>query len=320
MPTPPSISQHHRVVDASDIRRYCATQPTSRYAIQNHRLYELLTYGDGLPDAHARLDTGCWNQGNDVLRAVMTYLAQRAFAIHRLPWHHDRSCDEIARDGGASQDALAVLRDANEVTAICKEMRALRDHTHALLKSAGATHVRLRRGLVDRERGSQPQIGGASGYATRVATMAEIAQRLKQPRFHLPVDVLSSWGGGGYAQYPVVIEHEVPIAAVLCFSDALATRVPSRGHALESGEWVVLNTAVDGRMSLRAACVVKCDLTLESMKQWSKETLADQLMSLGRVYGRASSMYSDYHPTTLGSDRWWRRFPRAWNVLKGTPL
>lgn len=315
-----STSPSRVVADVRSIQEYCASVPTSRYAIKNNRLYELLTYGDGLPQTHVRLGTGCWNQGNDVLRAVMTYLVQRAFGIHRLPWHHDRSCDAIARDGDPRQDALALLRDTSEVTVICTELRALRDHTHALLKSIGATHVLLRRGLLDCERGNQPHVNRISGYATRVATMARIAEHLNKPSFDLPVDVLSSWGDGGYAHYPVVIEHEVPIDAVLCFSDALATRDTKRGHALESGEWVVVNTAVDGRISLQTTCVVKGDLTLESMAQWSNKTLEDQFKTLGGVYGPASSMYSDYSPTTLGRDRWWRRFSRAWNVLRDAPL
>lgn len=316
---PANTSTFSGTADVPDILRYCASAPTSRYAIKNDRLYELLTYGDGLPQKHRRLGTGCWNQGGDLLRVVLTYLVQRAFGIHRLPWHHDRSYDGVASDSGPPRDALSLLRDTREVEVICEELRALRDHTHALLKSTGATHVRLRRGLMDRERSNQLNVVRSSAYATRVATMAMIAQHLEKPSFNLPVDVLSSWGYGGYAQYPVVIEREVPIDTVLCFSDALATREASQRNALEPGEWVVLNPAVDGRVSLRTTCVVKCDLTLEPMTKWSKETLDERLETLGLVYGPASSMYSDIHPNP-GRARWWRRFPRAWSVLIDAPL
>jgi len=321
----PDSSTPRRVLDVASLLQQLPPGGPAPFRIETPELYELLTYGDGLPAGYRRLGLGSWNRGDDLLRTVMTYLAQRAFAIHRLPWHHDRSCTERSRDGddGAEQRAFDFLRDAPRLERACADLRRLQAHTQAILAAKGATHVRLRRGLVDVERTGSPGQRGVrlSGYATRTATLATLAQRLQRPHFDMPVDVLTSWSSGGYSQYDVVIEHEVPIGAVLCFSAALASwAVNAPTPALESGEWVVLNRAIDGRLRLSASCVVKCALELPSMTKWSKKTLLTELAQLSQVYGPAASMYRDGHYGAFGRLPLAARLRRAWGALTQAPL
>jgi hypothetical protein len=310
-----SSASMRRVVDVTDVLKHLNGKSFARHRLQSPELYELLTYGDGLPKSYEHLGLGNWNRGDALLRAVMTYLAQRAFAVHRLPWHHDRSCGGLTHFGTEPR-ALKFMRTFERVEQACKDIQELKAQTFAALQSVGCTHVRLRRGLRDIE-----DCGGGksheSGYATRFAQTAHIAERLGLADFEIPVDVLTSWGGGGYSQYSVVVEREVPIEEVLCFSEMLASWETNRS-ALEPGEWILLNRAVDGRMRFAASCVVQGQTDPAPFQSADKKFLNSKLAELSRVYGPATSMYRDTPSAACREASLLDRVRRAWRAFKST--
>lgn len=310
-----SVPARRVVVDVADVLKHLGEKSFARHRLQSPELYELLTYGDGLPKSRERLDLGNWNGGDALLRAVMTYLAQRAFAVHRLPWHHDRSCERLTHFGTEAR-ALEFMRTFERVEQACKDLQGLKAQTFAALQGVGCTHVRLRRGLRDIEDRGHGQ-RHESGYATRFAQAAHIAERLGRADFDIPVDVLTSWGGGGYAQYRVVVEREVPIEDVLCFSEMLASWETDR-PALESGEWILLNRAVDGRMRFTVPCVVQGQTDPAPFESAKKNALDSKLAELGRVYGPATSMYRDTPSAACREASLLDRARRAWRAFKST--
>lgn len=300
-------------VDASELERKLRSIPNAKLRVEDELVYELLTYGDG---ESSKLGIGNWCRGETMAKAVLTYLAMRAFGIHRLPWHHDHSFAIVPIDRNRDS-ALRVLSDERRVEAACAQLRRLHDHTIAVLRACGASHVTLRRGLVDAENKPHGVYGHTSGYATRLAKMAAVAQRLDLREIGVPFDVLSSWSAGGYSFYSVVIEHTLPVESIGWCAAVLATADRSNPDrpASEGGEWVVLNRAIDGRLWLPATCVVKASVKLPDLSRWDSGTLRTELEEDERTYGPLSSMYRDRQH---GMNRigWRERVRRAWELLR----
>lgn len=298
------------VVDAGELSLLLEARKDAPLTIQDETVYELVTYCDGAP---RRLGFGNWCEGGTLAKAVLTYLAMKAFNVHRLPWHHDHSFSELPF--GGLDRALQLLKEERVVSSACAELRRLHGHTVKLLHQLGVTHVRLRRGLQDaEERPVALGLGLPSGYASRLATMGAIAQRLDRGHIDVPFNVLSSWSACGYSQYSVVIEHDVPVASIAWCSAVLASRDFRYRLAFEGGEWVVLNRAADGRLRLRSDCVVKSDVPIRDIERWPRNSLEEELASCEQTYGSVGSMYRDgpYHalPLTIA-----QRLRRSWAVL-----
>ena len=125
-------------VDASEIERKLRSIPDAKLRVEDELVYELLTYGDG---ESSKLGIGNWCRGETMAKAVLTYLAMRAFGIHRLPWHHDHSFATVPIDRNRDS-ALRVLSDERRVEAACAQLRRLHDHTIAVLRAFAANRRR----------------------------------------------------------------------------------------------------------------------------------------------------------------------------------
>ena len=74
-----------------ELHRYLSG--TAHQRVFDHPLlYQLMTYGDG---AKAPYRITNWNAYGLVARGLLTWLAQRTFNQHRLPWHPDTCFTEI---------------------------------------------------------------------------------------------------------------------------------------------------------------------------------------------------------------------------------
>lgn len=309
-----------RIVAAGRVEDLLKQRGIKPLRIEDPVLYELITYGDGMSRTLKR-NLGSWSHGGRLPQAVLTFLAQRAFAIHRLPWHHDRSHETLPMDGDPSE-ALAFMSDQMQVDSACEELRFLRDHTVNSLRSLGITHVRLRRGLTD----SDVRVSWVgepsehvSGYASRVVTMAALASKLGRKAFNLPMNVLSSWSGGGYTHLSIVVEHEIPVEDVGWCWRTVAPWDEWRTHAAESGEWVIVNRAADGRLALGVSCVVHSRLppnAIPTFAALTKTQMEQELEHLESIYGNATSMYRDVNCTRCEPLTLQERVRRAWVVFK----
>lgn len=321
-PCPPADAisfarNHHRVAAPWELT--CLFENgLPRTPIRNELLYELMTYGEGRVN---RWKIGNWNGESGFARQVLTWLAQRAFNVHRLPGHPDRSFTSTPHNAGGDHPLYSLLSTPAAADAACSELLRLHSHTVQVLRSAGITHVRLQRAVRDIDP-SPPEgihLRHHSGYASRIVQMALSAKRLNRASISFPTDVLTSWSGGGYP-YPVRFSQDVPIDNIAWCSSTIE---PAAGvayqHAVESGEWVVLNR------DPRGLCTVKTDdVDIGNVDQKSVRIPANSvnlesfLDWLQGTYGTWSSMRHDY-PAADGGIRLklTARVKLAWEVLRG---
>lgn len=222
-----------------------------RWQIDNRLLHDLLTYGDG-----GKRVTGlkaCWSIGHGfpIVKGIVTWLTMRALKIERLPWMADWPFSYIHNERQALGEAVAYLRDnPGEVQAACDELCAIHAHTQSFYPQSA---LRLGRGYKNDDDRSL-RFGD---YATIVKQHALAAQCLGQQEIVVPQDVITSWGRcWDYTGCVVGVEAEIPTSEILCSAETLAPRPGQTGrHALESGEFLVLNRNWDGLTRFPAASV-----------------------------------------------------------------
>jgi hypothetical protein len=247
-----------------------------KYKIQNNFLYELITYGDGL-SKDQRVNIGNWSNYEPMAVGVLTWLAMRAFDVHRLPWCSDRNMATVPGE----YKRVEILEDVSAVSAICTEFKTLQMHTVSQLKGSAKT-VRLARALGDVSNTVDPYLQVQStGYATLVAKLDAAANHLQRKKFHIEMDVLNSWhGGGGYGGGKnVVMTVDVPKTDVLWVSQVVASRDSknSERSAVESGEWIVINRSPSGVVALQVGCIEVPQEMKAQLDEWVKRSKKAEL-------------------------------------------
>jgi len=231
-----------------------------RFEIEDDVLYSLITYGDGLSRPHSRIPGFTWNKG--VGYGVLAFLASRALNLYRLPFMPDRVFCDLPwgmRDSAPLVELLNALTPA-KVEGIAAEIRALYAHTQTMLASAGLREVILTRRLYDDDERSMNRL---PNYATQLVRRKLIAEHHGRPNIKFEMDTLNSFGDdGGYSHYPVTLEFRVPAPDVFYCANLIASRddldderFADQKHAVEPGEWVVINRAPDGIVELPASQV-----------------------------------------------------------------
>ncbi|MFN9452209.1 MAG: hypothetical protein ACK58U_21495 [Rubrivivax sp.] len=229
-----------------------AKNTDGRWEIDNQLLHDLLTYGDG-----AQRLTGlnpCWSIGHGfpIVKGIVSWLTMRALKIERLPWMTDWPFSSIHSDRKGLEQAVAYLRDnPGEVKAACDELCAIHAHTQSFYPQST---LRLGRGYKnDADRSLR-----FGDYATVVKQHALAAQYLGEPDIVVPQDVITSWGRHwSYTGCLVGVKVDIPTSEILCSAETLAPRPGQIGrHALEPGEFLVLNRNWDRLTRFPAASVV----------------------------------------------------------------
>lgn len=211
-----------------------------------------MTYGDG---SDTRIPIANWNSWRLGARGILTWLVMEALDVKRYPWHPDASQAQ-APVGNEADGVLKILAEhldtPQKIQDALDEIRRIYDHTQSVFRRRGQRTVTLCRSLYDGE----PK-RGMDGYATRVLRMAEAAKALRKPDFELPSNVLTSWcTGGDYGGYPLTIEIEHPVENIVWGCDVISSKgVHPMLSAVESGEWVIANRSLDGRISIPVGAV-----------------------------------------------------------------
>ena len=228
-----------------------AKNSQGRWEIKNTLLHDLLTYGDG-----AKRVTGlkaCWSigQGFPIVKGIVTWLTMRALKIERLPWMADWPFAYLHGDHEGLGQAIRYLEDHPiEVQDACDELFAIHAHTQSFYSGA---HLHLGRGYKD----DAVRSSRFGDFATTVKSHALAAQFIGQADIEIPQDVITSWARcWSYTGCVVGVMMDIPKIDVLCSAETLAPRAGEKGdHALESGEFLVLNRNWNGKAKVLATDV-----------------------------------------------------------------
>lgn len=281
-----------------------------KYSIRNDALYSLMTYGDTKTGKNGFGEN--WNsQQTSGPRTVLTWLIMQALNIERLPWLHDRVFTEaLPEDPKVLEVFWDALRDPGHLAEMVDEMREIHAYTTATLKRFGLGQVTLIRKVADW--GTLDWVNPKNGYASRLASMASAAAYLRRQDITLPVDVLSSWGTGGYPERPVALERTFNADEIAWCWILIASRDPTKGAAVEEGEWVVVCKDREGLMQMPADGIkVPAGFQLPGPSQSSgtamvtglnihasfhpksQEEAEERLKKGGLAYGPQTSAYRD---------------------------
>jgi hypothetical protein len=281
-----------------------------RWQIESQLLHDLLTYGDGSPRVTGL--KACWSigQGFPIVKGIVTWLTMRALKIERLPWMADWPFSRLHHDQKGLEQAVAYLRDnPGEVQAACDELCVIHAHTQSFYPE---TTLLLGRGYKNDEDRSL-RFGD---YATIVKRHALAAKLLGQQDIVIPQDVITSWGKSWrYTDCVVGVEMHIPTSEILCSAETLAPRPGEIGiHALEPGEFLVLNRNWDGLKRFPAASVQSINgfnVTAPRDDEDARAILAKVIPTMRHHLDyRAKHADSYASPQSFKSRLW-----RAWDIL-----
>lgn len=220
------------------------------FEIKDDLLYGLITYGDGMGRERAPLLPGfTWSKNASF--GIFVFLVSRALDLYRLPFSPDRIYTSYlsGRAERGIEEMLAVLKP-ERVDTLTDEIRALYTHTQAMLAQAGLTEVAVTRRVYDSD--AHPN----RMYATQIVRRKEEAIKAGVPTIKFEMDTLNSFGDdGGYSHFPLTLEFRVPARDVLYCANFIRSREQDsvwigHRHAVEPGEWVIINRATDGVVEL----------------------------------------------------------------------
>lgn len=223
-----------------------------RWCVENDLLRGLLTYGDDTSNVLGL--EGNWSFGQDfaIVKGLLTWLVRRALNIERLPWMADWPYAFVPYSTRRLDGALKYfIENPTEVDAACAELKMIYEHTQEHFSSKSQSFIRLGRGYQnDAERHYSFGI-----YANTLLRQADAARILGVKEIDVPHDVITSWAVScNYTSCVAGVEMGIPASDILCTADTLAPRKGAKGnHAIEPGEWLVINRRLDGLMALPAA-------------------------------------------------------------------
>lgn len=216
------------------------------YQILDPDLLELLTWDKGNNRGFSPWPSGGLNH---LTYGLMTWLVMRALKVERFPWHPDSRAREKPSDKNAvvlNSFLKALIANPAKLDRICQEILDIQACTRSYLNPPGKT-IKLQRSVKDLEKTSE-------GYATRLYNAQQAAIQMDLSHFWFPVDGLTSWGTGPYTNNDVLIEMDIDIDDIVWVGE-IFHHGPGSGTTGESGEYVVVNRACDGRMKIPTGAV-----------------------------------------------------------------
>lgn len=238
-----------------------------RFNITDDILYSCITYGDGV---ETKVTEG-FTLSKGLGYALLVFFARKALGLYRLPFCEDRilSNEITAASNKGKKELRHIIPQLPplRIEAICEEVQQLYKHTQSQLAQAGVKSITLTRRVYDMESNYPDK---APRYAQLLYLLKQAAELQGQSTVAFEMDTLNSFGDdGGYRHFPVTLRVDVPAKDVFYCSNLIASR--DGRHAIEEGEWVVLNRAVDGVFSLPVDWIEidnrLCEKTMEITKE-----------------------------------------------------
>ena len=214
--------------------------PEQQFCFKSPLLRKSLGIGDGSGGQASRIAGRSYctlSRGN----AILTYLVTAALGIRRFPLCEDRIM--TMHDKPEDWQALTELPE-HRVDELIDEVAQLYHHTQSMLANTGKSHVVLSRYL----RSSGPE----DDYTQRIIEAKLAAQVAREDTVQLELDTLSSFSDEGAYHGEIQIVTKIPSDRVLtCYrliQPEYEGGYPS--ELVEHGEWIILNPARNGVVSL----------------------------------------------------------------------
>ncbi|BDU21624.1 hypothetical protein [Dyella sp. GSA-30] len=223
---------------------------------------------------------------------LLTLLVRRALNLYRLPFREDRCYAESMR-GVAHRQFLEInqVLTPRRIEDMTREVADLFAHTQCALAAAGLSQVRLRRSLNEPE---PSDIAYGQREPQLLYGLVLASRRLGRPHIELEMDTLNSFSDdGGYEARPITLTLDIPACDVLYCANLLGTAsdLSVRRADVESGEWVVINRAIDGVVTIPLTAVRVRDRDLEPYENYDDNAYCeDVLRRYSRTYLRSSAV------------------------------
>ena len=224
-------------------------------------------------------------------------------------WVYTSSLSDRAQRG--IEELLAALTP-DRIKSISEEILALYEHTQARLFQAGLEEVVVTRRIYDSEDYEN------RAYATQIARRKVAAEQGGESAMNFEMDTLNSFGDdGGYSHFPITLEFRVPARDVLYCANLIGSREicehsqwNGSKHAVEPGEWVIINRSPTGVVELPIAQVhVNNDLFEDRYKP--RKIKLDSESDFPIVLRSLAHLRHDYGYGGFGFDPKWSQRIRA---------
>lgn len=243
---------------------------SDRLLIQHPAIYKMMTYGDHESPGEKGLPIVDWNTWGLAPRGILTWLATQAMGVSRFPWHPDQ-CQIQPPGEDQKAGAMEVLKehfgDPAQVHDGVRQMREIYEHTQAVFRRRNQKIIVLHRSFCD-----DTHSGDGQGYADRLFSMACAAEFLGLGSFEINTNILTSWcDGAGYGANPITIRVEHPVENVFWGSDLIASKSGRiEQPAVESGEWVIFDRSLHGRLTVPVDGIVKGHMSHDWVPQYER--------------------------------------------------
>ncbi|HBL23626.1 MAG TPA: hypothetical protein DDZ40_05865 [Deltaproteobacteria bacterium] len=233
--------------DGEDHRAHEERLAHQRFSIEDDLLYSCITYGDGLETK----DVDGFTHSKGLGYALLVFFAKQALGLYRLPFCEDRILSDWMSPSSQINERLTRIIQQltpGRISTICSEVSRLYEHTQRQLSNVGVKSVTITRRVHDVASWQNPE---RQLYSSLLFTLKRAAELTGRDKVSFEMDTLNSFGDdGGYRHFPVTLRMDVPAEDVFYCSNLVASRKGHQKHSVEEGEWVIINRAPNGIVSI----------------------------------------------------------------------
>lgn len=247
--------------------------------IKDELLFKCIGVGDDNLDTKHAI-TG-FNRSKDLGYALLTYFANHALNIKRMPFCEDRIYYRAFIDT-PHEKLKHILNELNEyrIDSIIDELKEIYSHTQKMLEPHNT--IKLERKIKSQE---NRYSSDDHSYAETLIILKKSCEILGIRECKIEMDMLNSFGDEGAYDGDVKLQMNIKKEDILYFSNIFKFNTAQK-KPVESGEWVIVNRSPTGVMTIPTEAIIFDE------NQWSypKLTLQD-----------AQEFMQNYEPVMLRS-------------------
>lgn len=277
--------------------RYPNQLKLNKIDLKSDLVYELITQGRGLQSQYGFVGWPKINSSDQVTYGVTTWLAMRSLGLERFPWFPDPRFtrrllgNELKVFKKLISDWVKVPSKFHEAS---DDILRIYEHTQSEFARLNITSVSLTR-TFSNGWGNEPS-SEHPGFASRLLTLQKAAVKANRKSFDIPFRILSSWGSGGYGQGGADISMDIPVKDIAWGNLTIADRTGMMHHAIEDGEWIVINRSMNGVVSIPTNAVTSKHIDPLTIQSFGTISEAEEYLD------EQSAMFELENPIHLPGD------------------